>query len=1629
MDSTSDRENVVMNKEDVNLNRKAKKMGAIFKYEEKIKNDFEWFPASNVSKFVHSEWIIDGEYRDDDGSILPLRIRKLALKDTNLYAIWTRHGIQVFNKPSLCFEIRTLRTPSLVYRLQRFMQSQDERRNEIKSEEKDSAKGMKRSDVLRETTSKEVRPRRELRYVLKHLDDVDIFETSYKFELYRIFEECANTMFEELKPFTTWGLHHESINEGLKEAHKVFVLLPWEFHLIFGGPWLSRGNVKKENQNSLANRIRREAEIECDNVLRSKLKLKNQKCPITIEIRKEENCAQKYDEIWSVRVTARAMFLVEFATNILLKEFSKRTSMLKYKFEDEADYNNNHGRKRHHSRYYHDIPTCVPLRKCIVRTERCDVEGHEEGKCRVSRIMSDGTYIVMHNHRGSKSLSHKVKRYDIFTTPKLSRKDKIEIISMMHTKVEDQAKLTSKNSFDNRENIARSAFYLYKINKINKHVYSRVLARLFTFLNVPLSLRMLSAKDEAFNSKDEEITAQKMFDTVYVLHGEENLGTIIRTPILYSDDIGSFCARLKIQSDKNAKVPNEMCDVFLSLEKILSVEDSSNASTQRFLPQDLAVHGRTTIGRLRIDDLYQSKTLNEQAKIWNLYTGSSEKKSWSFLEICALLVDWSHVMKSKQLTAYFVRSTKVKRGMSNLQSSVKSTETFVSSSSLSSFSLTSSMREKKNKDDDHKDMDKSVSRRDTMREELQEMMKKLMNLASMKRVEMVKEARSFGIRVERNDSIESISRKLNTKLEKSVLLLRSKLIRRHERQSVDLVLADDKSAERILVGNLVRVFFDGEIESKTWKKGRLLAINSDDTCLVRTRQGNKLSEDIVPRSHIKPWHSAMFIKIKMKGSHFLNSSKPQLGVSALKISQRQFHPDEGPHSFDDQCWNQEGFRSLLRKIPRPSSSQIMTVMYEKEKLMSGYRSEENKFVDIENYVSMGYSSWLMSTMSNSRHSNDDINKTMIDQTRTNNLFKRMTLKNSFWRKTEALKHPRGIAMGRRSRDINVGLCKATKCILDGTLLKTLQVPGRGKSPPSRHDCLSDSTRMTLAIPFTQVPGFNVMEAKLSIIDLMSKSSKMESFRGRCQDSPLPLPVVVVPNLPEIPLEKCFLKHFRVSIRLWQDSLNASKRKFVTSIKSRSAASSIIAYDRETSRVTTKKLDLDWVSGDRVVVSWMDKDPSSTRQDDKICHDDDLGLSWYAYEIEEIQDNEIILSPTLKSTYPPMDLCQCVIHLRSEFYDTKIRNVKSTNRREDFEKNTWFDHVQQSRSVEFSKYFESELCVLLQHFENSFDRFTFSSVSAWEASWLSIWERSIDDEENNDEENDDDDFDHPAFVTDIMDGEMTMESLHPHILEMCSGHIKRKENKKVMRFFETNPHIARAENAMISAKRVMMNHQRALQEFLGETSVSSSAVYPADPPIGDHANMETVARQQNRVVDTIHRGLCNLLEVPFDAVSMSLETPSVENLDLYVERVRSWRRTILKSRLPVFQSSFVFEDDNQVHVEEKDWDSYERFALNELRPGTSIRYWWGLFSSSVLHLVRLEEPVDYSSSETNMSGSKSNGVINVTISNGPGRWVVRFERTNELQSINLMRKKLHIETDGYFRTMARTCWTMGCFGRH
>ena len=144
-----------------------------------LRSDFEWFPVESVSTFIQSEWIIEGEYRDDDGSIELVRLRKLVIKRKHerkgsaLFAIWTKHGIQVFNSGSdQSFEIRTLRTPSLVYQLQDFMQNDGRGLDFVKTKDKSLEKeAISRPPPLdlRKSNTKS-RPHRELKYALQHLN-------------------------------------------------------------------------------------------------------------------------------------------------------------------------------------------------------------------------------------------------------------------------------------------------------------------------------------------------------------------------------------------------------------------------------------------------------------------------------------------------------------------------------------------------------------------------------------------------------------------------------------------------------------------------------------------------------------------------------------------------------------------------------------------------------------------------------------------------------------------------------------------------------------------------------------------------------------------------------------------------------------------------------------------------------------------------------------------------------------------------------------------------------------------------------------------------------------------------------------------------------------------------------------------------------------------------------------------------------------------------------------------------------------------------------------------------------------------------------------------------------------------
>ena len=135
------------------------------------------------------------------------------------------------------------------------------------------------------------------------------------------------------------------------------------------------------------------------------------------------------------------------------------------------------------------------------------------------------------------------------------KKEKDEIVEMFKQSGQNEAKLRDLSAnvmYDNREELARSAYYNYKDSSIDEHRYSFILATLFPFLNVPLYSRFVDEKTQVENAKD-------LFDKfdVYKMHSEHELGVIVETPILYCDDMGSFCARMKIQSDDSARTLNE----------------------------------------------------------------------------------------------------------------------------------------------------------------------------------------------------------------------------------------------------------------------------------------------------------------------------------------------------------------------------------------------------------------------------------------------------------------------------------------------------------------------------------------------------------------------------------------------------------------------------------------------------------------------------------------------------------------------------------------------------------------------------------------------------------------------------------------------------------------------------------------------------------------------------------------------------------------------------------------------------------------------------------------------------------------------------------------------------------------
>ena len=164
--------------------------------------------------------------------------------------------------------------------------------------------------------------------------------------------------------------------------------------------------------------------------------------------------------------------------------------------------------------------------------------------------------------------------------------------------------------------------------------------------------------------------------------------------------------------------------------------------------------------------------------------------------------------------------------------------------------------------------------------------------------------------------------------------------------------------------------------------------------------------------------------------------------------------------------------------------------------------------------------------------------------------------------------------------------------------------------------------------------------KLSIVDHV-ESLKMENLRGRSHNSPLSLPIVVPPQLPST-LEKQSLKYFRVFVRMWQDNLNAEKRKFVTRIKSRVASTSIVLHNAKASQISVNH-EVDWISGERVVIACKrrkEEEKKSDEDDDdeekKVTYsqDEESGLCWYEYDIQNVRGKFLTLSPDLTKACPP-----------------------------------------------------------------------------------------------------------------------------------------------------------------------------------------------------------------------------------------------------------------------------------------------------------------------------------------------------------------------------------------------------------
>eukprot|EP00940_MAST-03C_sp_MAST-3C-sp2_P000626 g626.t1 len=990
----------------------------------RVEDDTDTSSKSSVSGIerglLRKEWMLRGDFRSSNCDIDTLRLRMLefsgpSLSRVVLYVLWTREGIEVFSSKgsgaSSNYAVLQLRAPNQHMQYMKLKQrlSNDANANAI------SHKRESRPRAMAIKIDAHIDP--YVREVCKmiHGDVARDITRERNLREFKGYQECIETIRDELSNF---GQKKDSGNEALKKAHQAIVLMPWEFHLLFGGPWLR--TIQKQR--------RRNAEVDCEEILRRGLKLMSgrKKIPIVVELheRRDSRYRKRHRVWWELHVEAPAMFLVKFAFRILFEEFDRRTGL----YHDVLTMGRNFV-GRH-------VTSCVPHVGMHVRTNECMRDDHTERRCCISRITEDGMYIIEHRNGTSRFEGQKTSRFRIFSTPPLRAELKTEIVDILKSVQSHKDNTVYQNTlneilknprFDRREEVASTIFILFDEKKdrdiagvISPELYGLILAKLFPSLKLPV-LRSSEGNSDPFSFLPDS--------------DDPNL---FRVPILYKDTIGSFCERVSLVDSIRQKgrkaamkkrnmmwIPgsggrstNGHAEVRLVVERGLlfrvpanvgSTPKSASGGTRACLPENLPVSAKYLAYH---QELCTSQTLEEKAERFRLGSMPNDIDQISFLEFVAYTSGMSSRVDRKSssaIAANFERIPKQKR--SNVPSD------------CGIYPIKSADALRKRKFETSPVFSCPDVALDTIfTKDLRKLMFAFDDLSLLGREKLVELAKAKGISVEGNDSSEFLLRELRMRTRKEILKLRSTEAIKCRSQRVPLAMAKNKSVESIAIGSLVRVRINEDNlrtvthDSGRWLKGKLLHKYFDSTCEVLVQSTTDGSEFevrrvVVPFTSVKSWHKVKFLKIHFKGSHYLNSSVPQLGISALKIFQRKFSPEEGPLSFSDRCWNPHRIRSLLRHVASVDPSRVRDVVYEKDKLMSGYRREENFKLNLVDYVSMGFSNWLHSVQANTMSSG------------RSSVMKRATLPNGLWKRVESLRRPRGIALHYEMRSVQEGLCR------------------------------------------------------------------------------------------------------------------------------------------------------------------------------------------------------------------------------------------------------------------------------------------------------------------------------------------------------------------------------------------------------------------------------------------------------------------------------------------------------------------------------------------------------------------------------------------------------------------------------